>query len=81
MRTEGGEIDEDDQTKGRLDEGQVFGIMLLAEGELEELLEALDDVIREPIPVQDRDGVVLIRGEARIRHLAQVIRQGFALVG
>ena len=63
------------------EKGQVFFIVFIPEGDPQEALQALDDIIIEPAFIQYRDDVVIIGAEGGFRNLLQVIAQGFALVG
>ena len=60
---------------------QVLLEVLLAEGRPKELAEQPDDVVLEPVAVDDRDDVVRVRREGRRRHLREVVLQRRTLVG
>ena len=62
------------------DECQVFVVMLFAEGDAQELLEAFGDVVFEPFAFQHRDDVVFIGYEGGLGDLLQIVLQRFALI-
>ena len=55
---------------GFLDEGEVLRIVLVAERDAQEPAEARDDVVGEPVAVEDGEDVVLVRHERRVWDLA-----------
>lgn len=66
---------------GVFNEGQILFVMVIAKGEAEEGFEAFNDVVGEPVAIEKGNDVVFIGCEAGLRNLAQVVGEGFALVG
>ena len=54
--------------------------MLLAKRDPQELPEPRHDVVLEPVAIHDRDHVVLVGYERRVRNLREVVLEGVALV-
>ena len=76
-----GEVPANVFAKRLLNEAQVLAKGVFAKGHAQELAEAVGDVVGEPVGVEHRDDIVLVRHEDRIRHTGEVIGQRLALIG
>ena len=55
--------------------------MFLAKGHAQKLAEALGDVVGKPVAIEHGDNVVVVRREAGLRDLLQIILDAFTLIG
>src|SRR5687768_16168669 len=59
--------------KGLGDEAQILREVLLAERDTKELPEPGHNVVLEPIAIDDRNNVVPVRRERRVRYIGEVV--------